>query len=57
MHNYNLLEQIWLISFSHQIGYHSSKQENSYGIEVVCKDMRSLKFAHKQVRHGIFINY
>lgn len=44
----NLTRDIMKITLL-QIGYHSSKQENSYGIEVVCKDMRSLKFAHKQV--------
>ncbi|XP_022689701.1 myotubularin-related protein 2-like isoform X2 [Varroa jacobsoni] len=41
-----------VISRIEKIGYHSSKQENSYGIEVVCKDMRSLKFAHKQEGHS-----
>ncbi|XP_003747234.1 myotubularin-related protein 2 [Galendromus occidentalis] len=41
-----------VISRIEKIGYHSSKQENAYGIEVVCKDMRSLKFAHKQEGHS-----
>lgn len=41
-----------VISRIEKIGYHSSKAENAYGLEVVCKDLRSLKFAHKQENHS-----
>lgn len=30
----------------------SSRGENSYGIEVFCKDVRNLRFAHKQENHS-----
>lgn len=30
----------------------TSKGENSYGIELICKDMRNLRFAHKQENHS-----
>uniref|UniRef100_UPI003590247E myotubularin-related protein 2-like isoform X2 n=1 Tax=Myxine glutinosa TaxID=7769 RepID=UPI003590247E len=31
-----------------KVGGATSRGENSYGIEVTCKDMRNLRFAHKQ---------
>lgn len=31
-------------------GANTSRGENSYGIEIFCKDIRNLRFAHKQVR-------
>lgn len=34
------------------MGGASSRGENSYGIEVFCKDMRNLRFAHKQENHS-----
>jgi hypothetical protein len=34
------------------VGGVSSRGENSYGIEVFCKDMRNLRFAHKQENHS-----
>lgn len=30
-------------------GANTSRGENSYGIEIFCKDIRNLRFAHKQV--------
>ena len=30
----------------------SSRGENSYGIEIFCKDVRSLKFAHNPENHS-----
>ncbi|XP_075151352.1 phosphatidylinositol-3-phosphate phosphatase [Haematobia irritans] len=35
-----------------KIGGASSRGENSYGIEIFCKDMRNLRFAHKQQNHS-----
>jgi myotubularin-related protein 1/2 len=35
-----------------KVGGASSKGENSYGIELFCKDMRNLRFAHKQENHS-----
>lgn len=32
-----------------KVGGSTSRGENSYGIEIFCKDMRNLRFAHKQV--------
>lgn len=32
-------------------GQSLSRGENSYGIELFCKDMRNLRFGHKQVRY------
>ncbi|XP_013183474.1 myotubularin-related protein 2 [Amyelois transitella] len=46
-----------VISRIEKVGGASSKGENSYGIEIFCKDMRNLRFAHKQENHsrrGIF---
>ena len=37
------------VSRIEKVGGQSSRGENSYGIEVFCKDMRNLRFAHKQV--------
>jgi hypothetical protein len=37
------------VSRIEKVGGASSRGENSYGIEVFCKDMRNLRFAHKQV--------
>ena len=33
-------------------GANTSRDENSYGIELFCKDMRNLRFAHKQENHS-----
>lgn len=38
-----------MISKVEKIGGHSSKGENSYGFEIVCKDMRNLRFALRPV--------
>ncbi|RWS24072.1 myotubularin-related protein 2-like protein, partial [Leptotrombidium deliense] len=35
-----------------KVGGATSKGENSYGIELFCKDMRNLRFAHKQENHS-----
>lgn len=35
-----------------KVGGASSRGENAYGIEVFCKDMRNLRFAHKQENHS-----
>ncbi|XP_052753762.1 myotubularin-related protein 2 isoform X1 [Galleria mellonella] len=46
-----------VISRIEKVGGATSKGENSYGIEIFCKDMRNLRFAHKQENHsrrGIF---
>lgn len=34
-----------------KVGGSRSSGENSYGIEIICKDMRNLRFAHKQENH------
>ncbi|XP_053601119.1 myotubularin-related protein 2 isoform X2 [Plodia interpunctella] len=41
-----------VISRIEKVGGASSKGENSYGIEIFCKDMRNLRFAHKQENHS-----
>lgn len=48
-----------VISRVEKIGGASSRGENSYGLETVCKDIRSLRFAHKpegRTRRSIFEN-
>ncbi|XP_030377532.1 myotubularin-related protein 2 [Scaptodrosophila lebanonensis] len=35
-----------------KIGGATSRGENSYGIDIFCKDMRNLRFAHKQQNHS-----
>uniref|UniRef100_A0A8C4QIN8 phosphatidylinositol-3,5-bisphosphate 3-phosphatase n=1 Tax=Eptatretus burgeri TaxID=7764 RepID=A0A8C4QIN8_EPTBU len=35
-----------------KVGGSTSRGENSYGIEITCKDMRNLRFAHKQEGHS-----
>ncbi|XP_070198187.1 phosphatidylinositol-3,5-bisphosphate 3-phosphatase MTMR2-like [Littorina saxatilis] len=35
-----------------KIGGSTSKGENSYGIDILCKDFRNLRFAHKQENHS-----
>lgn len=35
-----------------KVGGALSRGENAYGIEVFCKDMRNLRFAHKQENHS-----
>ncbi|ELU08223.1 hypothetical protein CAPTEDRAFT_154749 [Capitella teleta] len=41
-----------VISRVEKVGGASSRGENSYGIEIFCKDMRNLRFAHKQENHS-----
>lgn len=40
-----------VISKVDKVGGIRSSGENSYGIEIICKDMRNLRFAHKQENH------
>lgn len=35
-----------------KIGGTTSRGENAYGLELYCKDMRNLRFAHKQENHS-----
>lgn len=41
-----------VVSRIEKVGGQSSRGENAYGIEVFCKDMRNLRFAHKQENHS-----
>ena len=41
-----------VVSKIEKVGKVSTKGENSYGIEVVCKDIRNLRFAHKTANHS-----
>jgi myotubularin-related protein 1/2 len=41
-----------VVSRIEKVGGASSKGENSYGIDILCKDMRNLRFAHKQENHS-----
>ncbi|XP_058791511.1 myotubularin-related protein 2 isoform X2 [Phymastichus coffea] len=41
-----------VVSRIEKVGGVSSKGENSYGIEIFCKDIRNLRFAHKQENHS-----
>lgn len=40
------------VSRIEKVGGATSKGENSYGIDLLCKDMRNLRFAHKQENHS-----
>ncbi|XP_078044859.1 phosphatidylinositol-3-phosphate phosphatase isoform X2 [Augochlora pura] len=41
-----------IVSRIEKVGGASSRRENSYGIEAFCKDIRNLRFAHKQENHS-----
>ena len=41
-----------VVSRIEKMGGASSRGENSYGIELICKDLRNLRFAHKQENHS-----
>ena len=41
-----------VISRIEKVGGVTSRGENSYGIDIFCKDMRNLRFAHKQENHS-----
>lgn len=41
-----------VVSRIEKVGGVSSRGENSYGIDIFCKDMRNLRFAHKQENHS-----
>jgi hypothetical protein len=38
-----------------KVGGQTSRGENSYGIEIFCKDIRNLRFACKQENHSRFV--
>ncbi|XP_055857757.1 myotubularin-related protein 2 [Episyrphus balteatus] len=40
------------ISRVEKIGGSTSRRENAYGIEISCKDSRTIRFAHKQQNHS-----
>lgn len=40
------------VSRVEKVGGASSRRENSYGIDIFCKDMRNLRFAHNQENHS-----
>jgi len=40
-----------VVSKVDKVGGIRSSGENSYGIEIICKDIRNLRFAHKQENH------
>ncbi|XP_050293945.1 myotubularin-related protein 2 [Anthonomus grandis grandis] len=49
----NVIEvPLGVISRIEKVGGASSRGENAYGIEIFCKDMRNLRFAHKQENHS-----
>lgn len=49
----NVIEvALGVVSRIEKVGGASSRGENAYGIEVFCKDMRNLRFAHKQENHS-----
>ncbi|XP_026467362.1 myotubularin-related protein 2-like [Ctenocephalides felis] len=50
--HYILDVPLGVVSRIEKVGGASSRGENSYGIEVFCKDMRNLRFAHKQELHS-----
>lgn len=41
-----------VVSRIEKVGGVSSRGENSYGIDITCKDMRNLRFAHKPEGHS-----
>ncbi|XP_075228079.1 phosphatidylinositol-3-phosphate phosphatase isoform X2 [Lycorma delicatula] len=41
-----------VVSRVEKVGGQFSRGENSYGIELFCKDMRNLRFGHKQENHS-----
>lgn len=41
-----------VVSRVEKVGGASSRRENSYGIDIFCKDMRNLRFAHNQENHS-----
>lgn len=41
-----------VVSRVEKVGGASSRGENSYGIDIFCKDMRNLRFAHSQENHS-----
>lgn len=41
-----------VVSRIEKVGGASSRGENSYGIDITCKDLRNLRFAHKPEGHS-----
>ncbi|XP_064390000.1 myotubularin-related protein 2-like [Halichondria panicea] len=54
---YILNVPLGVISHVEKIGRSRNKKENAYGLEIFCKDMRTLRFAHKQETHGRRLMY
>ncbi|XP_050507040.1 myotubularin-related protein 2 [Diabrotica virgifera virgifera] len=49
----NIIEvALGVVTRIEKVGGASSRGENAYGIEIFCKDMRNLRFAHKQENHS-----
>ncbi|CAH0553391.1 unnamed protein product [Brassicogethes aeneus] len=49
----NLIDvPLGVVSRIEKVGGASSRGENAYGIDIFCKDMRNLRFAHKQENHS-----
>lgn len=48
----NVIYFNYKVSRVEKVGGQSSRGENSYGIELFCKDMRNLRFGHKQENHS-----
>jgi myotubularin-related protein 1/2 len=42
-----------VVSRIEKVGGATSRGENSYALDIFCKDMRNLRFAHKQVSGSI----
>lgn len=54
---YILNVPLGVISHVEKIGRSRNKKENTYGLEIFCKDMRTLRFAHRQETHGRRLMY
>ena len=50
--NFELMVPLCCVSRIEKVGGATSKGENSYGIDLLCKDMRNLRFAHKPENHS-----
>lgn len=50
--NYIIDLPLGFVSRIEKVGGTTSKGENSYGIEITCKDMRNYRFAHRRENHS-----
>lgn len=50
--NYIIDSPLGFVSRVEKMGGSTSKGENSYGIEITCKDMRNYRFAHSRENHS-----